>query len=126
MISSLQPFVQQLKQYPQFQTISAVEGFYDSLKPTTKRVLSFLTSNPQSEGERDAFKFLKRFVRGLEMPKLLQFLRFTTAVDIMIDKKIEVTFIKCEGLSAKPIAHTCGPLLEIPSTYANYVELNQP
>ena len=60
------------------------------------------------------------------MPKLLQFLRFTTAVDIMIDKKIEVTFIKCEGLSAKPIAHTCGPLLEIPSTYANYVELNQP
>ena len=26
MISSLQPFVQQLKQYPQFQTISAVEG----------------------------------------------------------------------------------------------------
>ena len=28
------------------------------------------------------------------MPKLLQFFRFTTAVDIMIDKKIEVTFIK--------------------------------
>ena len=125
MISSLQPFVQQLKQYPEFQTISAVEGFYDSLKPTTKRVLSCLTSNPQSEGERDAFKFLQRFVRGLEMPKLLQFLRFTTAMDIMIDKKIEVTFIKCEGLSARPIAHTCGPLLEIPSTYANYVELRE-
>ena len=74
MISSLQAFVQQLKQYPQFQTISSVEGFYDSLKPTTKRVLSCLNSNPQSEGERDAFKFLQRFVRGLEMPKLLQFL----------------------------------------------------
>ena len=59
------------------------------------------------------------------MPKLLQFLRFTTAVDIMIDKKIGVTFIKCEGLSARPIAHTCGPLLEIPSTYANYVELRE-
>ena len=125
MISSLRPFVQQLKQYPEFQTISAVEGFYDSLKPTTKRGLSCLTSNPQSEGERDAFKFLQRFVRGLEMPKLLQFLRFTTAMDIMIDKKIEVTFIKCEGLSARPIAHTCGPLLEIPSTYANYVELRE-
>lgn len=56
MISSLQPFVQQLKQYPQFQTISAIGGFYDSLKSTTKKVLCCLTSNPQSEGERDAFK----------------------------------------------------------------------
>ncbi|PFX15053.1 hypothetical protein AWC38_SpisGene20754 [Stylophora pistillata] len=125
MISSLQPFVQQLKQYLQFQTISAVEGFYDSLKPTTKKVLSCLTSNPQNEGERDAFKFLQRFVRGLEMPKLLQFLRFTTALDIIIYKKIEVTFIKYEGFSARPIAHTCGPLLEIPSTYTNYVELRK-
>ena len=125
MISSLQPFVQQFKQYPQFQTISAVEGFCDSLKPTTKRVLSCLTSNPQSEGERDAFKFLQRFVIGLEIPKLLQFLRFATAMDIMIDKKIEVTFIKCKGLSARSIAHTCGPLLEIPSTYANYVDLRE-
>ena len=125
MISSLQPFVQQLKQYPQFQTISAIEGFYDNLKPTTKKVLSCLTSNPQSEGERDAFKYLQRFVRGLEMPKLLQFLRFSTAMDIMVDKKIEVTFIKCEGLSSRPIAHTCGPLLEIPSTYANFVELRE-
>ena len=43
----------------------------------------------------------------------------------MIDKKIEVTFIKCEGLSARPIVHSCGPLLEIPSTYANYVELRE-
>ena len=125
MISSLQPFVQQLKQYPQFQTISAIEGFYESLKPTTKKVLSCLTSNPQNEGERDAFKFLQRFVRGLELSKLVQFLRFTTAMDIMVDKKIEVTFIKSEGLSSRPIAHTCGPLLEIPSTYANYVELRE-
>lgn len=59
------------------------------------------------------------------MPKLLQFLRFTTAMDVMIDKKIEVAFIKCEGLRSRPIAHTCGPLLEIPSTYANFVELRE-
>ena len=43
----------------------------------------------------------------------------------MIDKKIEVTFIKCEGLSARPIAYTCGPLLEIPSTYVNFMELRE-
>ena len=116
MIASLQPFVQQLKQYPQFQSISSVECLYDTLKPTTKKVLSSFVSNPESEGERDAFKFLQRFVRGLDMSKLERFLRFTTGMDILVGKNIEVTFIKCEGLGARPIAHTCGPVLEIPST----------
>ena len=125
MIASLQPFVQQLKQYPQFQSISSVECLYDTLKPTTKKVLSSFVSNPESEGERDAFKFLQRFVRGLDMSKLERFLRFTTGMDILVGKNIEVTFIKCEGLGARPIAHTCGPVLEIPSTYSNYVEFRE-
>lgn len=43
----------------------------------------------------------------------------------MDDKKIEVGYIKCEGLALRPIAQTCGPLLEIPSTYANYVEFRE-
>ena len=125
MIASLQPFVQQLKQYPQFQSISSVECLYDTLKPTTKKVLSSFVSNPESEGERDAFKFLQRFVRGLDMSKLERFLRFTTGMDILVGKNIEVTFIKCEGLGVRPIAHTCGPVLEIPSTYSNYVEFRE-
>ena len=29
------------------------------------------------------------------------------------------------SLSARPIAYTCGPLLEIPSTHANFVELRE-
>ena len=48
MIASLQPFVQQLKKYPQFQSISSVECFYDTLKPTTKKVLFSFVSNPES------------------------------------------------------------------------------
>ncbi|KAL9972986.1 hypothetical protein ACROYT_G019388 [Oculina patagonica] len=110
---------------PPFQAISNIEALYDSLKPTTKKVLSCLISNPVNEGERDAFKFLQRFIRGLDMSKLQTFLQFTTGMDILVGKKIEVTFIKCEGLRARPIAHTCGPLLEIPSTYPNYVEFRE-
>ena len=47
------------------------------------------------------------------MPKLVQFLRFTTGMDIMAGKNIEVGFIKCGGVASRPIAHTCGLLLEI-------------
>lgn len=59
------------------------------------------------------------------MQKLVHFSRLTTGMDIMVGKKIEVGFIKCEGVASRPIAHTCGPLLEIPSTFTNYVEFNR-
>ena len=98
---------------------------YDPRKPTVQKVLSCLISNPCSEGERDAFKVLERFVRGMDVPKLIQFLRFTTGMDIMAGKNIEVGFMKCEGAASRPIAHTCGPLLKIPSAYANYVEFRE-
>ena len=75
-------------------------------------------SNPVTEGGRNAFNFLQKFIRGLDSSKILQFLRYTTRMDAMKKgMKIEVTCMKVEGLSSRPIAHTCGPLLEIPSTY---------
>ena len=84
-----------------------------------------LVADPTNNAERDALKFLQRFIRGLEMSKLVQFLRFTTAMDIIVGNKLKISFIKSEGFSSRPIAHTCGPVLELPSTYANYVELRE-
>ena len=125
MISTWQPSVQELKQYPQFQSTSGIQGLYDTLKPTTKKVLEILAAQPNTEAERDAFKFLQRYIRGLDNTKLIQFLRFTTASDILITSKLEVAFTKLEGVGCRPIAHTCGPVLELPSTYANFVELRE-
>ena len=33
--------------------------------------------------------------------------------------------MKSEGLALRPIARTCGPVLELPSTYTNFVELRE-
>ena len=126
MVGAWQPILQKwLKPYKQFQSISAVEELYESLTPTTKKVLDSLVCNPTTDGERDAVKFLQRFIRGLDMAKLVQFFQFTTAMDIMGREKLQVAFIKSEGFSSRPIAYTCGPLLEIPSTYNNFVELRE-
>ena len=81
-ISTWQPNRQELQQYSQFQSTSAIQGPYDTLKPTTKKVLEILAAQPNTEAERDAFKFLQRYVRGLDNTKLFQFFRFTTASDI--------------------------------------------
>lgn len=125
MISTWQPSVQRLKQYPQFQSISSIQGLYDACKPTNKKVLETLEAHPNTEAERDALKFLQRYIRGLDNAKLIQFLRFTTASDALIANKIEIAFTRLEGAACRPIAHTCGPLLELPCTYSNFVELRE-
>ena len=109
MISTWHPSVQELKQYPNFQSVSGIQGLYDTLKPTNKKVLETLEAQPNTEAERDALKFLQRYIRGLDNAKLIQFLRFTTASDALITNKIEVTFTKL-GAACRPIAHTWAPL----------------
>ena len=123
MISTWQPSVQELKQYPQFQSTSGIQCLYDMLKPTTKKVLEILSAQPNTQAERDAFKFLQRHIRGLDNTKLIQFLIFTAASDILVTSKLEVAFSKLKGVGCRPIAHTCEPVLELSSTYANFVEL---
>jgi hypothetical protein len=69
--------------------MEGIQQFYDMVKPTNKKVLQKLDANPLTDSERDAVKFLQRYLRGLDNSKLLQFLRFTTASDIMIDGKLK-------------------------------------
>ena len=53
------------------------------------------------------------------------FLQFITGSDIISCDSIEVTFSALDGNSHRPVAHTCGPLLEIPSSYQSYNELSE-
>ncbi len=93
MIASWQSVISQLKHYPQFQSVATIKAYYDSLLPTNKKVLGMLLSSPATDAERDALKFLQRFIRGLDMSNLIQFLRFTTAMDIVVDKKLGADYM---------------------------------
>ena len=44
MISTWQPSVQELKQYPHFQSVSGIQGLYDTLNPIKKKVLETLVA----------------------------------------------------------------------------------
>lgn len=54
---------------------------------------------------------------------LRRLLRFVTGSDIICVTKIEVIFTVLEGLQRRPVAHTCGSVLELPCTYNSYPEL---
>ena len=47
---------------------------------------------------------------------------FITGADAICVSYINVEFTKLEGLGRRPIAHTRGCVLELPSTYDSYAE----
>jgi len=62
-------------------------------------------------------------VKSLNDNSLRNFLQFTTGSDLITVKSILVIFNLLDGALRRPIARTCGPLIELPSTYQSYNEL---
>lgn len=84
-----------------------------------------IKSEPLTEAERQCLDFLKKYIRSLQGNSLPLFLQFVTGSDIVVCDYIEVTFTLLEGSARRPLSHTRGPLLEIPSTYQSYNELSE-
>ena len=47
---------------PSFPDFAAISKRYELLIPSTSKILSCLEANPESDGERDSLKFLKRYI----------------------------------------------------------------
>ena len=109
-----------------FIDISSSSNLYRQLEPTAKKLITLLKLDPRDNSERDAFSYFKRFIRGLPEPDLGKLVKFITGSDLLAVPSIDVTFIKYENeFSRRPIAHTCSPSLELPSTYNNFCELKE-
>lgn len=93
------------------------------MEPTPKKVLKLIEALPKGSSEATSLRYLQQYIRGQNSVSLKKLLRFLTGSEAITVEKIEVTFTQLEGLGRRPIAHTCGPLLELPSTYLSYPEL---
>ena len=79
--------------------------------------------NPQTSAERDVFlDFDRKFLRGLEVSKLQNFLKFTTEADVIWIELIYIHFSQLDSLTRRPIAHTYGCVLQVPTSYLGYPE----
>ena len=104
--------------HPSFPDFAALSKTCESLIPSTSEILNYLEANPESDGERDSLKFLKRFIKGLDTPqKLSKFVRFISGSELILFDAIQVNFINLSCLGHRPIAHTCNTVLELSSTY---------
>lgn len=104
-------------------TPEKLQAMYVEKKTTCRKVLKLIEANPVSAAEKQAFKFFQQYIRGLDETRIRKLLRFITGSDIISVPKIEVIFTGLEGAARRPIAHTCGAVLELPCTYNSYPEL---
>lgn len=106
------------KQLWQNITKEDLDLIYEKQRPTPSKVASLLTlqSEDISKEENKVFGFLKRYVKSSDQRKCEQLLRFCTASATIVVEKIAVSFFKSVSLEPLPIAHTCGAVLEMPSS----------
>ena len=117
------PVLQSLKARSPFQNATNTLAFYEDKKPTPKKVIKMLDASPENDAQRIAFEHLTRFIKSLG-GNVAAFLQFTTGASVILDgQKLKVSFTELNGLARRPIVHTCGPVLELPSTYQCYNEL---
>ena len=72
-----------------------------------------------------SFSYLIRMIGSMKQDELCNFLRFVTGSCVPVDEDIRITFNSLSGFSRRPIAHTCGFRLELPSTYLTYHEFEE-
>ena len=122
-IDCFSSIVAALKVFGPFQSVDCLKEMYESKKPTPRRIVKLLQANPSTEAEHTCLDHLKRYIRSLEGSGVNQFLAFITGSDVIVHECITVSFLEHVGTEKRPIAHTCGPVLELPSTYDSYNEL---
>ena len=81
--------------------------------------------NRSSQSESKPIRFLQQYDRSQNPEALAKLLHFPTGIDAMCVSKIDVEFTQTVGLGRRLIAHTCGPLLQLPAAYSAYRELRQ-
>ena len=101
-------------------TIQSLCHLYQTVVPNRK-VQTTIQANPQNNLLRAATEFLKCFVRVMDKAQLKSFLRYVTGADVICVPCISVQFLTLDGFARRPIAHTCGSVLELPFTMTQNV-----
>ena len=117
------PTLHLLRSDPRFQTLEGLEQLYESKQPTARKIIRLFRADPVNDAQRQSFEHLKRFVKSLEGNSLSTFMRFLTGSDVLTENSIQISFTNLDGFERRPVARTCGPLLELPSTYESYPAL---
>lgn len=102
-------------------SVSQLYSLYRSLAATPEKVIGMVLEplNMNSAEER-VFGYFLQFIGNLNPDELRLLLRFITGSSVVLAEKIDVAFNRTSGATRFPFAHTCSPVIDLPSTYATY------
>ncbi|VDI39265.1 Hypothetical predicted protein [Mytilus galloprovincialis] len=107
-------------------TIDHISILHARLKPTPEKVVKCLKlAEPLrllDMKRRKVFQYFKDFIEQLGDEDLQKFLQFITGQNCVPKHTISVQFSNLSGAERRPVAHTCGYLIEIPEAYDNYAD----
>lgn len=110
----------------QSHSLGELYSLYLALSATPEKELSLLEEPfTTNECEARVFGYLQQFIGSMRKEEVRQFLRFTTGSSAVIATHISVSFNNLSGLARRPIAHTCGCVLELPTAYVSYLDFEQ-
>lgn len=109
----------------EFLSTHSLLEMFAQIKPTSKKIISLFDANPETRAQEEALSYLKLFVWGMEQEKLTKFLRFCTGSNMVCIEKITINFNNLEGAERRPVAHTCGAVLDLPATYPSFPLLRE-
>lgn len=91
-------------------SVADIKHMYAVKKPN-KNMVDLLSANVKDAAQNHLMQFRKLLVKSLDSERMTNMLHF-------VIQQVEFTDLK--GLQRRPVAHICGPLLQVPSTYINY------
>ena len=103
------------------QSVEGLNSLYVAMAANPQRIFDILkVPNFSDLNEERVYGYLQQFIGGMDSDRARTFLRFVTGTSVCLTKKVKITFYRLSGLARRPIAHTCGSMLELPSTYITY------
>ena len=109
-------------------TIKSLEDLttaYETLQPTGRKILkSLYFPDTLNARQKDIQKHLTLYLKNADSQHLCAFLRFCTGSDLFLEKRITISFNQLQGLQRRPVAHTCGCVLELSVHYDSYPDFS--
>lgn len=106
-------------------SLEDLTAVYEALQPTAKKVLKTLyLPDTLDLSQKSMQKHLTSYLKNADTLHLGNFLRFCTGSDLFLGKTITITFNQLQGLQRRPVAHTCGCVLELSVHYDNYPDFS--
>ncbi|ROL51589.1 hypothetical protein DPX16_0357 [Anabarilius grahami] len=98
-----------------------ISSVYENLQPTVRKVLRALSFRENmNTQQREIQRYLTTYLRESGTRGLSRFLRFCTGSDLFLGKTIVINFTQIQGFQRRPVAHTCGCVLELSVFYDSY------